>query len=149
MRYSGLVSLPIVGTAAEQMQAVLDQIQSALKKEHVGNVQQVGNCISFSSGFSLQRWLRRGPLQMIGSGEIEAEPSGDSLMIDYRLSLYEPFISTAVLVLLAKATNLSRNMSLSSLALIWLLSSIMVAVSAVLEFSKFLRKFPRDDGASE
>jgi hypothetical protein len=148
MRYKGFVSVPLAG-AAEQTQAVLDQIQSALKKARVDSIEQAGNRISFSSGVSLGRWLRRGPLQMIGSGEIDAEPSGDSLMIDYRLSLYEPFIVTGVLVLLLKISNLTAKTSPSYLVLVWLVSSVIFAVSAVVGFSRFLRQFPRDEGTPE
>ena len=86
---------------------------------------------------------------MVGSGEIDAEPSGDSLMIDYRLSLYEPFVITGVLVSLWKITNLASKMSVPYLVVVWFASSVILAVSAVIGFSKFLRQFPRNDAAPE
>jgi hypothetical protein len=130
------------------MQAVLDQIQSALKKEHANSVKRVGNRISFSAGSFYKRWMGRGPLQMIGSGEIEAAPSGDCLMVDYRLSLFEPLAITAIEILVLVFSwhrGVAARHNVLPLVLIALALLVRNTVVAVHRFSAFLRQFPRED----
>jgi hypothetical protein len=144
----GFLTLPIEGDPAENLRRVLDQIESALVELHADNVKRVGNRISFSAGiFSFKRWV--GPLAMISSGEIEVEPSGDVLMVDYRLGFSQQFIIVAVVVLLEGASRRFRvldqslTINLIMLAFVWLVLVFGNVARAMSSFSKFLRQFPR------
>src|SRR5271155_6246839 len=96
----GFHSLPIEGDPAENSERVLDQIASALIELHADNVDRVGNRITFSAGiFSFKRWVGPHPLAFVSSGEIEIEPSGDVLMVEYRLRFSQWFIISTVMVL--------------------------------------------------
>jgi hypothetical protein len=148
----GFHSLPIEGDPAENSRKVLDQIESGLVELHADNVERVGNRITFSAGiFSFKRWVGPHPLAFVTSGEIEIEPSGDVLMVDYRLRFYQLFIVYAVMILCAGANrqfrvaNLSLTAKLTMMALCWLLGVAGSVVGAMSRFSKFLRQFPRKD----
>jgi hypothetical protein len=152
----GFVNLPIEGDPAENLQRALDQIQSALVELHADNVERIGSRITFSAGiFSLKRWIGPHPLALVTSGEIEVEPSGDSLLVDYRLSFRQQFIMCAAIVLLSATRIRFRDSAqpltttLILLAIAWLVLSVGGALSAVFRFSKFLRQFPREDRAEE
>jgi hypothetical protein len=152
----GFVNLPIEGDPGENLRKVLDQIESGLVALHADNIHRIGNRLSFSAGiFSFKRWAGPHPLALVTSGEIEVEPSGDSLMVDYRLSFSQQFIMSAVIVIFAAASRrfrvsdqgLTTNLILLTIA--WLVISIGSAASALFRFSKFLRQFPREDLAKE
>ena len=156
MRYVGFVNLPIEGDPDENLRRVLDQIESALIELHADNVERIGNRISFSAGiFSFKRWISPHPLALVTSGEIEVEPSGDSLLVDYRLRFWQQFIFWAVIVLGEASTRRFRvsgrglTADLILLAFAWLVLAVAGAASAVFRFSKFLRQFPREDRAEE
>ncbi len=150
------MNLPIEGDPAENSRRVLDQIESALVELHADNVERIGNRISFSAGiFSLKRWAGPHPLAFVTSGEIEVEPSGDCLLVDYRLSFKQQFIMSAAIVICATATRRFRvsDKGLTTdcilLAIAWMVLALGSAASAVFRFSKFLRQFPREDRAEE
>jgi hypothetical protein len=150
------VNLPIEGDPAENSQRALDQIQSALVELHADNVERIGNRITFSAGiFSLKRWAGPHPLALVTSGEIEVEPSGDTLLVDYRLRFWQQFIMWAVMVLLMatrirfRASDQPLTTTLILLVIAWLVFSVGGAASAVFRFSRFLRQFPREDRAEE
>jgi hypothetical protein len=152
----GFVNLPIEGDPAENLQRALDQIESALVELHTDNVERVGNRIRFSAGFfSFKRWAGPHPLAFVTSGEIEVEPSGDCLLVDYRLSFSQQFVVSAVIVLLAATrirfggSDQPLTTTLILLAFAWLVFAVGNAASAVFRFSKFLRQFPREDRAEE
>jgi len=152
----GFVNLPIEGDPGEKSRRVLDQIESALVELHADNVERIGNRISFSAGiFSFKRWAGPHPLAFVTSGEIEIEPSSDSLMVDYRLSFKQQFIMSAAIVICATATKRFQvsdqgpTANLILLAFAWLVLAGGGAASAVFRFSKFLRQFPREDRAEE
>ena len=156
MRYVGFVNLPIEGDSAENSRRVLDQIDSALVELHADNVERIGNRISFSAGiFSFKRWIGPHPLAFVTSGEIEVEPSGDSLLVDYRLSFKQQFIMSAAIVICAAASRRFRvsgqglTTDLIFLGIAWLVLAVGNAASAVFRFSKFLRQFPREDRAEQ
>jgi hypothetical protein len=154
MKFAGFVSLPIGGDPAENLRTVLAQIQSGLVELHAETVQQVGNRITFSAGFlSFKRWVGRNPLLWITSGEIQLEPSGDFLMLDYRLSFSQLLIASTACVLWFVVTSGKRihatgqpltNVLLLS-AIMWLLLCVGNAAVAMFRFSKFLRQFPLKD----
>ena len=154
--YVGFVNLPIEGDPVENSERALDQIQSALVELHADNVERTGNRISFSAGiFSLKRWAGPHPLALVTSGEIEVEPSGDCLLVDYQLSFRQQFIMCAAIVICADAsrgfrlTDRGLTTDLILLAISWLVMAVGGAASAVFRFSKFLRQFPREDRAEE
>ena len=145
----GFVTLPIEGDPAENLRRVLDQIESALVELHADNVTRVGNRITFSAGiFSFKRWVGPYPLAQVTSGEIEIEPSGDVLMVDYRLSFSHQFIMYAVMVLwvgaCSRVSDQPLKTKLAILAITWL-ALAGGSVLTMLRFSKFLRQFPRED----
>jgi len=143
----GFVSLPIEGDPTARLSEVLDQIQAALAEDRYRKVRRVGNRIEFSTDSFLRRWFFPG--RSI-SGEIEAEASNDCLMIDYRLSFFEPFVvafgSVAVCsVVLALQHGIALVRSIVPLLLIVLVFSLGVRIlRTVFEFSRFLRQFPRE-----
>jgi hypothetical protein len=152
----GFVNLPIEGDPAENSQRALDQIQSALVALHANNVERIGNRIKFSAGiFSFKRWAGPHPLAFVTSGEVEVEPSGDCLLVDYRLRFWQQFIIWAVIVLLMatrirfRASDQPFTTTLILLVIAWLVFSVGGAASAVFRFSRFLRQFPREDRAEE
>jgi hypothetical protein len=156
VRYVGFVKLPIEGDPAENLRRALDQIESALVELHADNVERIDNRIRFSAGFfSFKRWAGPHPLAFVTSGEIEVEPSGDCLLVDYRLSFWQQFIMWAVIVLLSatrirfRASDQPLTTTLILLAIAWLAFAVGGAASAVFRFSRFLRQFPREDRAEE
>ncbi len=156
MSYVGFVNLPIEGDPAENLRRVLDQIESALVELHADSVERIGNRIKFSAGiFSLKRWAGPHPLAFVTSGEVEVEPSGDCLLVDYRLSFSQQFVIWAVIVLLAatcirfRGSDQPLTTTLILLAFAWLVFAVGNAASAVFRFSKFLRQFPREDCGEE
>ena len=156
MKYVGFVNLPIEGDAAENSRKMLDQIESALVELHADNVERTGNRISFSAGiFSLKRWAGPHPLAFVISGEVEVEPSGDCLLVDYRLRFWQQFVICAVIVLLTatrirfRASDQPLTTTLILLVIGWLVTAVGVAANAMFRFSRFLRQFPREDRAEE
>jgi len=146
----GFVNLPIEGDPGENLRKVLDQIESALVELHADNIQRIDNRISFSAGiFSFKRWAGPHPLAFVTSGEIEIEPSSDSLMVDYRLSFKQQFIMSAAIVICSAATRRFQvsdkglTTDLILLAIAWLVLALGSVASAVFRFSKFLRQFLR------
>src|ERR1700746_4036853 len=127
----GFVNLPIEGDPAENSRRALDQIESALVELHADNVKRTGNRITFSAGiFSFKRWAGPHPLAFVTSGEVEVEPSGDSLLVDYRLRFWQQFIIWAVIVVLMatriqfRASDQPLTTTLILLAIAWLLCSV-------------------------
>jgi hypothetical protein len=152
----GFVKLPIEGDPAENLQRALDQIESALVELHADNVERIGNRISFSAGiFSFKRWAGPHPLAFVTSGEIEVEPSGDCLLVDYRLSFWQQFIMWAAVIICSAASRIFRvsDRSLTTdlilLATAWLVPAVGGAANAMFRFSRFLRQFPRENRADE
>jgi hypothetical protein len=149
----GFVNLPIEGDPVARLPEVLDQIQSALAEDHATNVRRIGNRIEFSTDSFVRRWLFRGRFR-VSSGEIEAEASSDSLMIDYRLSFYEFFVVTILIFpmyLLAIAFHggivpLRSNLYVMLFVFVIYFGGNMAAATS--KFSKFLRQFPREVGST-
>jgi hypothetical protein len=138
----GFHSLLIEGALAENSRRVPDQIVSALVELHADNVQRIGNRISFSAGiFSFRRWVGPHPLAFVSSGEIEIEPSGDVLMVNYRLRFSQWLIICTVMVLFV-ATRMGLRSSDSPLGWSPYYSQArlkeMFGATAVLYFTYFL-----------
>jgi hypothetical protein len=149
----GFVNLPVEGDPVARLPEVLDQIQAALAEDRAINVRRIGNRIEFSTDSFLRRWLFTGRF-LVSSGEIEAEASNDSLMIDYRLSFFELFAVTTVIVLIFIVAGgfraaLSLKANLAMTVFIWLLYFGSNICLAVFRFSKFLRQFPREAGSAQ
>jgi hypothetical protein len=149
MKYAGFVSLPIEGDPSAQLQNVLDQIQSALVDQHVDNVERSGNRILFSAGFlSFKRSVRRNPLSLITSGEIEINPASDNLMVDYRLSFTQLFILGMAAALFYLSTSIGRDQPLTQTVFVSAVICVGIfagnAAIGVSRFSKFLRQFPSE-----
>jgi hypothetical protein len=149
----GFVNLPIEGDPAARLPEVLDQIQAALSEDHARIVRRIGNRIEFSTDSFLRRWLFAGRF-LVSSGEIEAEASSDSLMIDYRLNFSELFGVLTVMALIylidfafrGGIASLKSNIFVLVFACVLIFgSSIVMATS---RFSRFLRQFPRELGDS-
>jgi hypothetical protein len=145
----GFVNLPVKGDPVARLPEVLDQIQAALAEDRDRKVQRIGNRIEFSTDSLLRRWLFRGRF-LVSSGEIEAEASSDSLMIDYRLRFFELFVVTTLAVL-SSVVALAFRVGIASLRsnLYVLLSACVLGfgvtiVRATSKFSRFLRQFPRE-----
>jgi hypothetical protein len=152
MRYAGFVSLPIEGESAVQLERALDQIQTALVEQQAEHVERVGNRITFSAGFlSLKRSVRGNPLTLITLGEIEVNPTSDSLMVDYRLSFSQLFIFGVIAALIYLATSMGRisaqplSVTLFVSTMIWLVMFAGNAAFAVSRFSRLLGEFPREN----
>jgi cytochrome c biogenesis protein CcdA len=149
----GFVNLPIEGDPVARLPEVLDQIQAALAEDHATNVRRMGNRIEFSTGSFLRRWFFRGRF-LVSSGEIEAEASSDSLMIDYRLSFFELLVATTLAVLSSVVALAFRGgiASLRSNLYVLLFAYVLIfgvtIVRAASKFSRFLRKFPREAGST-
>ena len=150
----GFVNLPIEGDPVARLPEVLDQIQTALAEDQDRKVRRIGNRIEFSTDSFLRRWLFPGRF-LVSSGEIEAEASSDSLMIDYRVSFFELFIVTAAMILVSAVDIASRGetawlrSNFSLLLLAWVIIFFSSMVQATLRFSKFLRQFPREEGPDQ
>lgn len=148
MKFAGVVSLPIEGNPDAQLQNVLDQIQSALVEHHAENVRRIGNRISFSAGFlPFKRSVRRNPLALITSGEIEINPASDGLMVDYTLSFTQLFILGIAAAIFYVFTSMGRVPLIQTIvvsAVILLGVCAGYAGVGVSKFSTFLRQFPRD-----
>jgi len=150
----GFVNLPIEGNPAERLPKVLDQIQAALAEDHAISVRRIGNRIEFTTDSFVRRWLFRGRFRAASSGEIEAEPSSDSLMIDYRLSFYEFFVVTILIFLMylvaiafhGGIVALRSTLYVMLFALVIYFGANMAA--AVFKFSRFLRQFSRETGSA-
>jgi hypothetical protein len=146
----GFVNLPVEGDPVARLPEVLDQIQSALAEDQDRKVRRIGNRIEFSTDSFLRRWFFRGRF-LVSSGEIEAEASSDSLMIDYRLSFFELFVVTtlaalsSVVALAFRGGIASLRSNLYVLLFACALSFGVTIVRATSKFSRFLRQFPRDD----
>jgi hypothetical protein len=145
----GFVNLPVEGDPIARLPKVLDQIQAALAKDHAKTVRRIGNRIEFSTDSFLRRWFFRGRF-LVSSGEIEAEASSDSLMIDYRLSFFEHFVVTT-LAILSAVVALAFRVGIASLRsnlyvvlFACVLSFGVTIVRATSKFSRFLRQFPRE-----
>ncbi len=149
----GFVNLPVEGDPVARLPEVLDQIEAALAEDHAMNVRRLGNRIEFSTNSFVRRWLFRGRF-LVSSGEIEAEASSDSLMIDYRLSFFELFVVMALAVPVFAIGVVSRGgiPSLRSNLYVLLFAYVIgfgaSIVRSTLRFSRFLRKFPREPGDS-
>jgi hypothetical protein len=145
----GFVNLPIEGHPAARLPEVLDQIQAALEEDHARTVRRIGNRIEFSTDSFLRRWLFRDRF-LVSAGEVEAEPSSDSLMIDYRLSFFELFVVTTLAILSAVVTLAfhdgiaSLRPHLSVVLFVCVLNFGVTTVRATSKFSRFLRQFPRE-----
>jgi hypothetical protein len=149
----GFVNLPVEGNPVARLPEVLDQIQAALAEEHAKTVRRIGNRIEFSTDSFLRRWLLRSRF-LVSSGEIEAEASSDSLMIDYRLNFLELFVVTTLAVLMylvvialhPETASLRSNLYVFLFGLaIYFGGNMILAVS---RFSGFLRQFPREAGSA-
>ena len=146
----GFVNLPVEGDPVARLPEVLDQIQTALAEDQDRKVRRIGNRIEFSTDSFLRRWFFPGRFG-VSSGEIEAEASSDSLMIDYRLSFFERFVAMIVmammgLVVIALGNGVASSRSILPLLLFaFVLGFGVIIAQAVLEFSRFLRQFPRGD----
>jgi hypothetical protein len=149
----GFVNLPVEGDPVSRLPEVLDQIQAALEQNHARTVRRIGNRIEFSTDSFLRRWLFRDRFRA-SSGEIEAEASSDSLMIDYRLSFFELIVVTTLAVLssvfaLAFHGGIAFLRSHVSVVLFaCALSFGLNTAVATSRFSRFLRQFPREVGDS-
>lgn len=145
----GFVNLPVKGDPAARLPEVLDQIQAALAEDQDRMVRRIGNRLEFSTDSFLRRWLFPGRF-LVSSGEIEAEASSDSLMIDYRLSFLELFVVIAVMILVAAAgiafrsgiSSLRSNLSVLVFACVIIFGGSIA--QSTLRFSRFLRQFPRE-----
>ena len=143
----GFVNLPIEGNPGTRLPQVLDQIQAALAEDPTRIVRRIGNRIEFSTNSFAKRWLFTGRFRIVSSGEIEAEASTDSLMIDYRLSFFEVFVVLIAMTPMYMLAMISRG-GIASLriGLPWLLLAVVVCFGggmtrSVFEFSRFLRQF--------
>ena len=144
----GFVNLPVEGDPVARLPEVLDQIQSALAEDKATNVRRMGNRLEFTTDSFARRWLFRGRFRAASSGEIDAEASSDSLMIDYSLSFYEFFVVTILIFpmyLLAIAFHggivpLRSNLYVMLFVFVIYFGGNMAV--AVFKFSKFLRQFP-------
>jgi hypothetical protein len=146
----GFVNLPVEGDPVARLPEVLDQIQAALAEDHARTVRRTGNRIEFSTDSFLRRWLFRDRFRA-SSGEIEAEASSDSLMIDYRLSFFELFVVTT-LAILSSVVAIAFHRGIASLRsdlylvlFACVLNFGLNVVMATSRFSRFLRQFPRED----
>jgi hypothetical protein len=145
----GFVNLPVEGDPVARLPEVLDQIQAALAEDDATNVRRIGNRIEFTTDSLMRRWLFTGRFRTVSSGEIEAEASSDSLMIDYRLSFFELLVVlTAMALLYLVVIPLRSGLSLTSTLGIVLFFSVVsfganIATTAF-KFSRFLRQFPRE-----
>src|SRR5258708_26267066 len=150
----GFVNLPIEGDPVARLPEVLDQIQAALAEDQAINVRRIGNRIEFTTDSLVRRWLFRGRFRAASSGEIEAEASSDSLMIDYRLSFYEFFVVTILIFpmyLLAisfHAGIVTLRANLYVMAFVFVIYFGANIAAAVFKFSRFLRQFPREAGSA-
>jgi hypothetical protein len=147
----GFVNLPVEGDPVARLPEVLDQIQAALAEDHSIVVRRLGNRIEFSSNSFAGRWLSGGRFRAASSGEIEAEASSDSLMIDYRLSFFESLVVWIAMALFYFVVIALHN-GIASLRsnLTVLLSGLVLCFGsgiafAAMKFSRFLRQFPRED----
>ena len=147
----GFVNLLIEGDPVARLPEVLDQIQSALAEHHATKVRRIGNRIEFTTDSFVRRWLCAGRFRAATSGEIEAEASSDSLMIDYRLSFFEFFVLMVVMfaiysiVIVSHSGVASARFNVSALLFFVVLCFGVGMARAVFEFSRFLRQFPRED----
>ena len=144
----GFVNLPVEGDPVARLPEVLDQIQSALAEDHARTVRRIGNRIEFSTDSFLRRWLFRDRFRA-SSGEIEAEASSDSLMIDFRLNFFELIVVTTLAVL-SSVVALAFHSQIASLRsnLFVLMFACVLSfgwniLMATSRFSRFLRQFPR------
>ena len=150
----GFVNLPIEGDPVARLPEVLDQIQAALAEDRDRKVQRIGNRIEFSTDSFLRRWFFPGRFG-VSSGEIEAEASSDSLMIDYRLSFFDRFVvmiamATMCFVVIALRHGTALLRSILPLTLFaFVLGFGVIIMQAVYEFSRFLRQFPREAGSAK
>jgi hypothetical protein len=144
----GFVNLPIEGDPVARLPEVLDQIQSALAEDNATKVRRIGNRIEFTTDSFTRRWLFTGRFRTISSGEIEAEASSDSLMIDYRVSFYELFVVTTLMALIylvaiafrSGIASFRSNLPLLFVFVIYFAANIAISQ---FKFSRFLGQFPR------
>ena len=148
----GFVNLPVEGDPVARLPEVLDQIQAALSEDHSMVVRRLGNRIEFSSNSFAGRWLSGGRFRAASSGEIEAEASSDSLMIDYRLRFFESLILWIIMAMfyfivigLQNGTTYLRSHLTVLLFGMVLCFGSGIVLSAI-RFSRFLRQFPREAG---
>ncbi len=146
----GFVNLPIEGDPVARLPELLDQIQAALAEDHATDVRRIGNRIEFKTDSLMRRWLFSGRFRAASSGEIEAEASSDSLMIDYRLSFFELFVVLTVMALLyivvmTVHSGISLRSTLTFILFACVLSFGSSMATAISRFSRFLRQFPRED----
>jgi hypothetical protein len=143
----GFVNLPVEGDPVARLPEVLDQIQAALAEDHSMVVRRIGNRIEFTTDSFMRRWLFRGRF-LVSSGEIEAEASSDSLMIDYRLSFFELFVVMALTILVFAAEVASRGGIVPLRSTLYVMLFVLVIyfganmAAATSKFSRFLRQFP-------
>ncbi len=146
----GFVNLPVEGDPVARLPEVLDQIQAALAEDHSISVRRIGNRIEFTTDSFMRRWLFRGRFR-VSSGEIEAEASSESLMIDYRLSFFEFFVVMALAIPVFAVQVASRGgiaslrSNLPVLLFVYVIYFGINIIVAVSRFSRFLRQFPRGD----
>jgi hypothetical protein len=150
----GFVNLPVKGDPVARLPEVLDQIQAALAEDTATNVRRIGNRIEFSTDSFLRRWLFRGRFRAASSGEIDAEASSDSLMIDYSLSFYEFFVVTILMFLVYLIAIAFRGGIVPLRSNLYVMLFVLVIyfganiAASVFKFSRFLRQFPRELGDS-
>ena len=150
----GFVNLPIEGDPVARLPEVLDQIQSALAEDKATNVRRMGNRLEFTTDSFARRWLFRGRFRAASSGEIDAEASSDSLMIDYSLSFYEFFVVTILMFLVYLIAIAFRGGIVPLRSNLYVMLFVFVIyfganiAAAVFKFSRFLRQFPRELGDS-
>jgi len=147
----GFVNLPVEGDPVARLPEVLDQIQAALAEDNSMVVRRTGNRIEFSSNSFARRWLSGGRFRAASSGEIEAEASSDSLMIEYRLSFFESLVVWIVLAMFYFVVIGLQNgtASLKSHLTVLLFGMVLCFGSGIvlsaMKFSGFLRQFPREN----
>ena len=147
----GFVNLPVEGDPVARLPEVLDQIQAALAEDHSMVVRRIGNRIEFSSNSFARRWLSGGRFRAASSGEIEAEASSDSLMIEYRLSFFESLVVWIVMAMFYFVVIGLQNgtASLKSHLTVLLFGMVLCfglgIVLSAMKFSGFLRQFPREN----
>jgi hypothetical protein len=130
-----------------------NQIEAALAEDQDRSVRRIGNRIEFSTDSFLRRWIFPGRF-LVSSGEVEAEASSDSLMIDYRLSFFELFVVTTLIALIVIGPITFRRGIVTITSNLFLLLTVFVlyfggnAAIATSRFSGFLRQFPREPGDS-
>jgi hypothetical protein len=150
----GFVNLPIEGDPVARLPEVLDQIQSALAEDKATNVRRMGNRLEFTTDSFARRWLFRGRFRAASSGEIDAEASSYSLMIDYSLSFYEFFVVTILMFLVYLIAIAFRGGIVPLRSNLYVMLFVFVIyfganiAAAVFKFSRFLRQFPRELGDS-